>query len=205
MQIIIVGCGKVGVSLAEVLSKEGHDIIVMDRNPESFKALSEDFNGMTVTGIPIDQDVLKEASIETCDTLVAVTPDDNINIMVCQVAKEFFNVSKVIARINNPVREKIFRNFGIETICPTTLTAAAIISRLDTDAIISTSAIADFSFNFIKIIIEKKDDGKVVKNIAVDKNTHIFGIIRNGIFRYATPESAIKEGDMLVVSELIEE
>jgi len=122
MNIIIVGCGKVGSRFAQLLSNDGHDVVIVDNDKDAFKALSPDFNGITITGVPIDQDVLKQAGIENADAFAAVSPDDNINIMACQVAKEIFKVPRVIARIYNPEREYVFHQFGLDTICPTNLT-----------------------------------------------------------------------------------
>jgi trk system potassium uptake protein TrkA len=130
MQVIVIGCGKVGSKFAQVLSEEGHDVVVVDNDRHLFKKLGPNFNGVTITGVPIDQDTLKQAGIETADALVAVTPDDNVNIMACQVAKEIFKVPRVIARIYNPEREHVFHQFGLETICPTSITVDIIHSMI---------------------------------------------------------------------------
>ncbi|HBQ64390.1 MAG TPA: hypothetical protein DD727_05630 [Clostridiales bacterium] len=130
MQIIVIGCGKVGSKLANVLSREGHDVVVVENEGENFLGLDRDFNGVTISGVPIDQDVLRHAGIETADALAAVTPDDNVNIVVCQIAKEIFKVPTVVARIYNPAREHVFHEFGLETVCPTNMTVSAIHTRI---------------------------------------------------------------------------
>lgn len=130
MNIIVIGCGKVGSRLAQILADDGHDIVIVDSDRSSFKMLTPDFNGVTIVGVPIDQDVLKQAGIETADAFAAVTPDDNINIMACQVAKEIFKVPKVMARIYNPEREHVFHQFGLETICPTNMSVDVIRSKI---------------------------------------------------------------------------
>ncbi|MGI5856835.1 MAG: potassium channel family protein [Candidatus Merdivicinus sp.] len=122
MNILIVGCGRVGSELAGILSREGHDISVVDRSADAFALLPEDFSGYCTAGVPIDQDVLRQAGIENCDALAAVSPDDNVNIMVCQLAREMFHVDNLIARINDPRRENVFSHFGLRTICPTNIT-----------------------------------------------------------------------------------
>ncbi|MEG1870224.1 MAG: NAD-binding protein, partial [Oscillospiraceae bacterium] len=88
MNILVIGCNKVGARLANVLCRMGHDVVVVERNRENFRHLDDDFDGFTVEGVGIDQDVLREAGIEGCDALAAVTDDDNTNAMVCQIAKE---------------------------------------------------------------------------------------------------------------------
>jgi trk system potassium uptake protein TrkA len=130
MQILVIGCGKVGSKLANVLSREGHDVVVIENETDNFKELDRDFKGVTICGVPIDQDVLRSAGIETADAVAAVTPDDNVNIMVSQIAKEIFKVPKVIARIYNPAREHVFHEFGLETVCPTNMTVSSIHSKI---------------------------------------------------------------------------
>ncbi|MCL4534162.1 MAG: TrkA family potassium uptake protein [Bacteroidetes bacterium] len=124
MRIVIVGCGRVGARLATTLDAEGHDVTVIDANPDSFRRLSSDFRGSAVVGIGIDEDVLRRAGIEQADAFAAVTNGDNTNIMASQVAKVVFKVPRVVARIYDPIREEAYRSLGLlETICPTIMGA----------------------------------------------------------------------------------
>jgi len=106
MYIVIVGCGRLGSTLATRLSKEGHDVAIVDRNPDNFGRLSDEFNGTTVPGVGFDSDVLRSAGIEHADGFAAVTEGDNMNIMAAQVAKNIFKVPMVIARDLTLSREK---------------------------------------------------------------------------------------------------
>ncbi|NQU17968.1 MAG: TrkA family potassium uptake protein [Candidatus Saganbacteria bacterium] len=117
MHIIIVGCGRVGANLGITLSAAGHNVVVVDKNPASFKRLGPTFNGITITGIGFDPEVLKRAGIERADALAAVTSGDNSNIMTSQVAKKVFKVPRVITRIYDPERANIFKRFGLQIIC----------------------------------------------------------------------------------------
>ncbi len=130
MNILVVGCGKVGSRLATVLAEEGHMVSVVDRSEERLESLPDDFDGMKTCGVPIDQDVLREAGIENCDALAAVSSDDNVNIMVSQVAKKIFGIQNVVTRIYTPDREDVFSHFGLSTVCPTHLTVSAIHSAV---------------------------------------------------------------------------
>ncbi len=130
MHIIIVGCGRVGSQLAQMLAAEGHDIVIIDKNPKAFKRLGSAFNGVTITGVGFDPDVLKRAGIEKADAVCAVTNGDNTNIMVGQIAKRIHNVPKVIARIYDPERAHIYKNFGLDTICTTTIGANLIKNKI---------------------------------------------------------------------------
>ena len=130
MNILVVGCGKVGSQLAEVLSEEGHDVSVLDRLEENLDLLSEHFQGFKTCGIPIDQDVLRQAGIENCQAVAAVSSNDNVNIMVSELAKEIFHVPTVIARTYDPACEEAFAQFGLHTVCPTNLTVSAVRSAI---------------------------------------------------------------------------
>ena len=106
MNIIIIGCGKVGSELAGVLDKRGSDVSVIDRDEQNFDRLPVDFSGFTTPGVPIDQEVLKKAGIESCDAVCAITQDDDLNIMAAQLAKDIFHVERVFARISDPDRSE---------------------------------------------------------------------------------------------------
>lgn len=201
MQIIVIGCGKVGSRLAQVLSEEGHDIVIVDNDRNSFKLLGTNYSGITVTGVPIDQDVLKQAGIETADALTAVTPDDNVNIMTCQVAKEIFKVPRVIARIYNPAREHVFHEFGLETICPTNLTVDVIKDKMLCKEERTQHNIWNKTITFRNEKVSKYDEGKKLDSIKVEGGAMIFGVVRNGSLVLANPNIILDKGDILVIAE----
>ncbi|HEX2924057.1 MAG TPA: TrkA family potassium uptake protein [Chloroflexota bacterium] len=119
MKIIVMGCGRVGSRLANVLDSEGHEVVVVDRNQQSFRRLKEDFGGRTVLGTGIDEDVLVRAGVEGADVFVATTEGDNRNLMSAQIAQKVFNVPMVIARTYDPGRSEIYEKLGLKTYCPT--------------------------------------------------------------------------------------
>jgi trk system potassium uptake protein TrkA len=130
MNVVIVGCGRVGARLAATLDQGGHRVSIVDLKPDAFRRLPREFGGRTVIGIGIDEDVLKSAGIEQADAFVAVTNGDNTNIMAAQIAQSVFQVPHVTARIYDPVREETFRRMGMHTICPTTTIASLILGAL---------------------------------------------------------------------------
>ncbi len=121
MKVVILGSGRVGARLAQLMEADGHEVSIIDGDKESFDRLPDGFKGRTILGTGIDVDVLKAADIMHADAFAAVTNFDNTNIMACQVAKEIFGVKKVLARIYDPGREQLYHELGLETICPTTL------------------------------------------------------------------------------------
>ena len=128
--VIVVGCGRLGSILANRLSSLGSSVVVIDREEAAFENLSTEFSGFRVTGDAAELAVLRQARIDKAACLLAITSHDNVNLMVAQVAQTVFAVPQVIARINDPSREAVYREFGIETICPTNLTAAAFMGAL---------------------------------------------------------------------------
>jgi trk system potassium uptake protein TrkA len=125
----IVGCGSLGVHLAKTLSENGGEVLVIDRDKKSFKKLGQNFGGMTIEGDATDLEFISELNIKNAAALVAVTEEDNINLMVCQIAKGLYGL-KVIARLYNSERESVYKEFGIETICPEELVAAFIEKKM---------------------------------------------------------------------------
>jgi len=119
MKVIIMGCGRVGARLAYLLSKEGHDISILDLDSYSFRRLPPDFTGKAIVGNGLDMDTLRKVGIEEADAFVAVTQGDNRNVMASQIAKHIFNVPKVLCRIYDPIREEMYKNLGLRTISST--------------------------------------------------------------------------------------
>jgi trk system potassium uptake protein len=119
MHVVIVGCGRVGSSLAMSLVAEGWDVSVIDDRAESFHLLGEDFAGQFVDGKALDWEVLRTAGIERADAVVTATDGDNTNIVVAQVALKKFGVKCVVARVYDPLRAELFAQTGIRTVCPT--------------------------------------------------------------------------------------
>lgn len=123
---IIIGCGRLGANLANTLSDDGGSVLIIDKNKDAFRKLSPSFGGLSVIGDAMDLDVLQEAQISKASIVVAVTNDDNANILVAQLAREMFKIQRVIARLYDPERECVYREFGIDTICPAVLSAKEI-------------------------------------------------------------------------------
>lgn len=128
---IIIGCGRLGANLANTLSNEGEDVLIIDEDRNSFRRLAPNFGGLAVVANGTDFDKLKEAEIETASSVIAVTNDDNTNITVAQIAREMFGVKRVIARLYDPECESVYKQFGISTICPAVLSAKEIDKLLD--------------------------------------------------------------------------
>ena len=176
MNILVIGCGKVGSNLCNMLSEQGHDISVVSENAGDFSELSPDFNGYTTVGVVIDQDVLKRAGIENCDALAAVTSDDNINLMVVQMAKEFFHVPRTYARVNDPKKHDVFTKMGIVTICPTNMTVATLSSALSGQDTSGSISLGSHSLVMTRVDIEKRMVGKRLSDLQFEGNETIVAV-----------------------------
>ena len=131
MNIVILGCGRVGATLATKMDQAGHSVSVIDQNSDAFQRLDPKFRGEKVIGNGLDEEVLKRGGIETADAFAAVTNGDNRNIMASQIAKEIFNVNKVICRIYDPLRQSTYNELGLETFCPTVIGANILFDALN--------------------------------------------------------------------------
>jgi trk system potassium uptake protein TrkA len=130
MNVIVVGCGRVGSQLANLLSVDGHNVTVIDKEEDAFRRLGTTFNGVTVRGLGFDEDVLEEAGIRECDSFAAVTDLDNTNLMAAEVARKIFNVPHVVARLYNPQRERTYQQLDLDYVCGTTLVAERLLDKV---------------------------------------------------------------------------
>ena len=135
MNILVIGCDQVGAALVRDLERIGHDISLVEKDPEQLKRLDgfDDyaFGGAALVGDPTDADVLKQGGIENCDAVAAVSEDDSVNLMAAQIAKNIFRREKVICRVSDPHLQILYHKYyGLETICPTILTEQAVFRAL---------------------------------------------------------------------------
>ena len=130
VHIVIMGCGRVGSTLAHILEDRGHTVAVVDRDPEAFRRLRPTFKGDRVTGIGFDREVLARAGIERADGFAAVSSGDNSNIIAARVARETFGVQQVAARIYDPRRAEVYERLGIPTVATVRWTADQMLRKL---------------------------------------------------------------------------
>lgn len=123
---IIVGCGRLGAELANTISDNHGDVIIIDNNEASLRRLSSSFGGIEIISDGTDIDVLKKANIERADTVGAVTNDENTNIMIALMAKELFNVKNVILRVSDNSKQALYNDTDIQVICPNELISKAV-------------------------------------------------------------------------------
>jgi len=197
MYVIIVGCGRVGSELAKLLTGEGHNVVIVDKNPVSFERLGGTFNGLTVVGNGFDLSLLKQAGIEKADAFCAVTNGDNTNLVSAQVAKRIFNVPKVIARVYDPYRAHIYSALGLDIISGTILFAAMLRDKI-IESRFSSYLIETKELGVIEIEVKNDLVGKTVQQINVPGEFLATAIRRlEGVF-IPDPETVLKDKDTLM-------
>ena len=198
MRYLIVGCGRVGSTLAKRLVAAGHDVSVVDENSAAFKRLGRGFTGNLVLGTGIDVDVLKRAGAERADGFATVTQGDNRNIMAALIAQKHFKIPKVVARIYDPERSSMYRDFGIATVCPTTVGA-----RLMADALVEhTYRIIPYErpdVEVIEFVVSAQLAGKTVADITVPGKTQVSVVVRREGCKIPTPDLRLETDDLVVV------
>lgn len=195
MHVVIVGCGRVGSTLAIGLVAGGHTVAVIDRKPESFTRLGEKFGGTTIAGIGFDRDVLLEADIEKAQAVAAVTNGDNSNILIARVAREKFGIEKVVARIYDPKRAEIYERLGIATVATVKWTSERILRRILPD--LPAVEWTDPSSNVV--LVEREFPNSLVGKRAIDLDlpgVRLSVIRRLGVAQIPDSQTLIQQSDV---------
>ncbi|MCX5703642.1 MAG: TrkA family potassium uptake protein [Candidatus Omnitrophica bacterium] len=197
MNIIIVGCGRVGSELAKLLSSEGHNVVVIDRSQASFERLGGTFNGLTIAGNGFDLKLLKQAGIEKADAFCAVTNGDNTNLISAQVAKKIFKVPKVLARVYDPQRAYIYISLGLDIISGTILFAAMLRDKI-IESRFSSYLIETKELGVIEIEVKNNLIGKSIQDINIPGEFLVVAIRRMEGIVIPEPGTVLKAKDILM-------
>ena len=197
MYIIIVVCGRVGSELAQLLSAEGHNVVIVDRSPASFERLGNTFNGLTFVGNGFSLELLRQAGIEKADAFCAVTNGDNTNLISAQVARKIFNVPKVIARIYDPRRANIYSALGLDILSGTILFASMIRDKI-VESRFSSYLIESKDVGVLEV--EVKDDlaGKTIADINIPGEFMVVAVRRLAGVTIPEPKTAVMKKDVLM-------
>jgi len=202
MNVIIMGCGRVGEQLSYLLLSEGHQVTVIDLDPLALARLGPDFKGRRVNGIGFDQDILIEADIENADAFAATSSSDNANIIAARIARNYFQVPRVVARLYDPRRAEIYQRLGLVTISSTTWGAERIrelLTHSDLDPILTFG-----SGEVCLLTLEAPYHlhGKMVKHLAVPGEIQVIAITHQGHAFIPVGGTEIQKGDLLHLAVL---
>jgi trk system potassium uptake protein len=180
MNFLIIGCGRVGSSLAHTLSHRGHVVTVIDKDPAAIAALGTGFSGQTHMGSAFDRDVLLQAGITRSDGLAAVTGSDETNVVSAQLARQVFQVPKAIARVYDPRKAEMYRRLGIQTLNPITWGSNRIAELLSYSHLDTIVSLGSGEVDVIEAEIPQLWVGRTVSEATVPSEMHVAAISRGG-------------------------
>jgi len=196
MNAIVVGCGRVGSQLATMLSVEGHNVTVIDRDEDAFRRLGSTFNGVTIKGLGFDEEVLDEAGIRKADVFAAVTDLDNTNLMAAEVARKIFGVPHVVARLYNPQRERTYQQLDMDYVCGTTLVAEKLLEKIEAGHGHHVQIIGDVEV--IEFRAGTGVAGKRVRDIEIEHQFRVAVLSRGNVTFIPQPETMLQPGDVVI-------
>jgi trk system potassium uptake protein TrkA len=199
MHVIVVGCGRVGAGLARTLEDGGHSVAVVDRRAKSLERLPDGFAGRKIVGVGFDRDRLIAAGIEEAQALAAVTNGDNSNILVARVARETFGVERVVARIYDPRRAKIYERLGIPTIATVEWARERVLQRILPDRPSAEWIDASAKVLLVERFVPPRWAGRTVADLELPGLTRIASLTRLGDGSVAGPDTVLQDGDVLHV------
>lgn len=193
MHMIVVGCGRVGSTVARRMESAGHDVVVIDRRAEAFRRLGPDFRGRTLVGVGFDRDLLQEAGITPESAVMAVTSGDNSNILVARVAREMFGAGRVVARIYDPRRAAIYERLGISTVATVSWASKRVFQLIlpQNGEVEWVDPTAQFS------LVERRVPATLAGTRVDGAGAHVALLVRNGQASIPQPGVLLQEGDMV--------
>ncbi|HXH57755.1 TrkA family potassium uptake protein [Iamia sp.] len=200
MHVVVVGCGRVGAGLAGAIEAHGHTVAVVDRRSKAFARLPDTFSGHTVVGVGFDRDRLRAAGIEEAGAVAAVTSGDNSNILIARVARETFDIPRVVARIYDPRRAAIYERLGIPTIATVQWTTERVLQR-----VLPERPTVEWIDASAKVVLVERNvppawAGRRVLDLDVDGAARIVAVTRLGVARMPTHELLLQDGDTVHVA-----
>lgn len=199
MHVVIMGCGRVGASLAHSLARLEHSVAVIDQDPLAFRRLGEHFGGRQITGIGFDQDTLVSAGIQDATAFAAVSSGDNSNIIAARVARETYGVQRVVARIYDSKRAEVYERLGIPTVATVPWTAARLLKSVLAEA--TAEAWRDPSGNIALLHVTPHEGwvGHPLTELESTTGSRVALITRFGTGGLPSTSSVVQSGDGLHV------
>lgn len=199
MHVVVVGCGRVGSELAGTLEQLGHTVAIIDKKKDAFRRLPKGFGGYRIVGFGFDRDTLEEAGVRDAGAMAAVTSGDNSNIMAARVARETFEVERVVARIYDPRRAVIYQRLGIPTVATVSWTTDQVLRRL-----LPGQSPADWADSSGAVGLVERDlpavwAGKRLSSLDAPGSYVLAAVTRLGTAQVARPDLVGQDGDILHV------
>ena len=200
MQIVIAGCGRVGSSLAQSLSDDGHDVTIIDRMAAALEELGKSFNGNTVIGEAFDVDTLEKAGLRSADVFLAVTDSDNANLMAVEVAKEVFDTPRSIARLYDPNREATYSALNIKFVTGTKLIAQVLFEQTVDEEFHYHVTFIEGDVEIVEFTLNETAVGLTVGSLEVRNRLRVAAVRRADHTHIPTEKFKLKPGDLIVAA-----
>jgi trk system potassium uptake protein TrkA len=197
VHIVIMGCGRVGSTIAHTLEAKGHSVAVIDQDADAFRRLGTEFTGITVTGIGFDREVLTAAGIEHADAFAAVSSGDNSNIISARLARETFGVARVVARIYDPKRAEVYERLGIPTVATVRWTADRMVRHLVPDGHQEIWRDPTSSVAIVELPLHPGWISRPVKVLEEATGARVAYVMRFGLGTLPTPSTVLQDGDQV--------
>ena len=197
MHVIVVGCGRVGSELADRLQREGHSVVVIDKNATAFRRLPEPWEGTKVVGFGFDRDDLRRAGVDRAGAVAAVTSGDNTNILTARIARETFEVEHVVARIYDPRRAAIYQRLGIPTVATVSWTVDQVARRLIPGQVGSSWTDPTGSVNLVEFPLPGSLCGRPLSEVTESERFRPVMVTRGGQAKLVGPGVVGQEGDIV--------
>ncbi|WP_432987111.1 potassium channel family protein [Dactylosporangium sp. CA-233914] len=199
MHVVIMGCGRVGSTLAQSLEQRGHTVAVVDVDADAFRRLGSEFQGTTVTGVGYDREVLVQAGIERADAFAAVSSGDNSNIISARVARETFGVGRVVARIYDPKRAEVYERLGIPTVATVRWTADRMMRHLVPEGNVEIWRDPTSTVSIVEVPMHPDWIGHTVAQLEQRSGARLAYLMRFGVAMLPTASTVIQDGDLAFI------
>lgn len=200
MKIIIMGCGRVGSQVSQLLVKQGHQITVIDHDTNALARLGTEFKGKIVHGLGFDKNVLLEAGIETAESFVAASSSDNANIVAARIARNIFRVPRVVARLYDPVRAEVYQRLGLTTISSTAWGAERIVEVVTHADLDTLHVFRDGGTTMVRVEVPARLKGFRVAQMNIPGELAVTAITRNDHTFIPVSGTEFQEGDVIYVA-----
>ena len=201
VKVIVIGCGKFGITISEYLNRQNHDVTVVDNNSEAFHSFNEDFTGKMVCGFGYDREVLEQAGITVADVLISCANNDSMNAVIASVAKNIYHVPTVIARMYDPVRARMFEAMGIYALSVTRLEVENIVEYLeDNKNWRVVRKLSNEDIQIVKARVSSGLEGTPVSELTVDDKIRLIALERHGNALFPQPDMVCEYNDMLYLA-----
>jgi trk system potassium uptake protein len=202
MYVLAVGGGKVGANLTRLLLRSGHEVTLIEQRGDRFASLEQEFEHVVHRGDGTELFVLERAGIKRPpDLVLAVTGDDEDNLIICQIAKEKYNVPKVIARVNDPRNQAHFDLLGISpTICATSNILALIEHEVPEHELVHLLELRRENLEIVEVQISEDSPvaGKRVEKLELPEGSRLISVMRNGHSEIAVGSTELRAGDQVL-------